>query len=60
LIFVELKAVHKNLKDAFANNIRDYKTTIPKMFWYNTFIIISNGIESKIGSITSEFEHFNE
>ncbi len=60
LIFVEFKAVHKNLKDAFSNNLKDYKDTIPQLFWYNAFIILSNGIESRIGSITSEFEHFNE
>ncbi|HOH62337.1 MAG TPA: type I restriction endonuclease subunit R [Bacilli bacterium] len=60
LIFIEFKAVHKNLKDAFSNNLKDYKDSIPQLFWYNAFIILSNGIESKIGSITSEFEHFNE
>ncbi len=60
LIFVELKAAHKDLKDAFVNNLRDYKETIPQLFWYNSFVILSNGIESKIGTITSEFEHFSE
>jgi type I restriction enzyme R subunit len=60
LIFVELKAAHKNLKDAYQNNLRDYKDTVPQLFWYNAFVIVSNGIESKIGTITSEFEHFSE
>ncbi|MBU0614020.1 type I restriction endonuclease subunit R [Patescibacteria group bacterium] len=60
LIFVELKSSHKNLKNAFDDNLRDYKNTIPQLFWYNSFIILSNGIDSKIGTITSQWEHFNE
>lgn len=60
LVLIELKASHKSLVDAFKDNIRDYKDTIPKLFWYNCGIIISNGIENKFGSITSPFEYFNE
>ncbi|MDP3996860.1 MAG: type I restriction endonuclease subunit R [bacterium] len=60
LVLIELKASHKNLRNAYQENIRDYKDTIPQLFWYNAFIIISNGIESKVGTITSAYEHFNE
>lgn len=60
LVLIELKASHKNLRNAYKQNIRDYKDTIPQLFWYNAFIIISNGIESKVGTITSTYEHFNE
>ncbi|MFC1600339.1 type I restriction endonuclease subunit R [Patescibacteria group bacterium] len=60
MIFVELKASHKNLKNAFQDNLRDYKNTIPQLFWYNAFVILSNGIDSKIGTLTSKWEHFNE
>jgi len=60
LMLLELKASHKNLLDAYKDNIRDYKDTIPKLFWYNMGIIISNGIENKFGSLTSPFEFFNE
>ena len=60
LVFIELKAVHKRLEDAYNKNLRDYKDTIPQLFWYNAFIILSNGSESKIGSITSEWEQFAE
>ena len=60
LVLVELKASHKNLRNAYQQNIRDYKDTIPQLFWYNAFIIISNGIESKVGTITGAYEHFNE
>jgi len=60
LILLELKASHKSLVDAYRDNLRDYKRTIPKLFWYNMGVIISNGIENKFGSLTSPFEFFNE
>ena len=60
LILLELKASHKSLVDAHRDNIRDYKDTIPKLFWYNLGIIISNGIENKFGSLTAPYEFFNE
>jgi type I restriction enzyme, R subunit len=60
LIFIELKAAHKRLDDAFRNNLRDYKNTIPQIFWYNAFIILSNGSQSRVGSMTAEWEHFSE
>jgi type I restriction enzyme R subunit len=60
LVFVELKASHKRLENAFNNNPRDYKNSIPQLFWYNSFIILSNGSKSRIGSITSQWEHFSE
>jgi len=59
LIFIELKAVHKKLENAFKNNLTDYKDTIPQIFWYNAFVILSNGAESRIGTITADYEHFN-
>lgn len=60
LVFMELKASHRRLENAFQDNLRDYKNTIPQLFWYNAFIILSNGSASRIGSITSDWEHFSE
>ena len=60
LVFIELKATHRHLKTAFTDNFRDYKDTIPQLFWHNAVVILSNGTESRIGSITGEWEHFNE
>lgn len=60
LVFIELKAIHRNLEHAYNDNLRDYKDTIPEIFRYNAFIIISNGSESRIGTITSPYEHFAE
>jgi len=33
LVFIELKAAHKALKNAFDQNFGDYKDTIPHLFW---------------------------
>ncbi len=60
LVFAELKAPQKNVEDAYHDNLRDYKNTIPQLFWYNAFIILSNGTDGRIGSITAEWEHFAE
>jgi type I restriction enzyme, R subunit len=59
LVFIELKATHKRLEDAFTNNLRDYRTAIPQLFWYNAFMILSNGSQSRIGSTTAAWEILN-
>lgn len=58
LLFIELKASHKHVENAYNVNLSEYKETIPHLFWYNGLIILSNGSAAKIGSITSEWEHF--
>ncbi len=60
LVLIELKAAQKDVEDAYHDNLRDYKNTIPQLFWYNAFIILSNGSESRIGSLTAEWDHFSE
>jgi type I restriction enzyme R subunit len=58
LVFIELKASHKNLRNAYDGNLRDYRAAVPRMFQPNAFILLSNGAESKIGTVSSEWEHF--
>ena len=60
LVVLELKAVHQRLEQAFKNNVTDYKDTVPQLFWYNGFIIVSNGIQSRLGSLTAAWEHYCE
>lgn len=59
LVFVELKASQKRLVNAYRDNLRDYKDTIPHLFWYNALVILSNGRDSRVGSVTAPWEHFN-
>ncbi|MBA7509850.1 hypothetical protein ES705_01822 [subsurface metagenome] len=60
LVFIELKASHRRLEHAYRRNLRDYKETIPQVFLYNAIIILSNGSQSRVGTITSEWENFVE
>lgn len=58
LIFIELKKSHGKIEHAYKHNLKDYKNTIPQLFWYNGLIILSNGSQAKVGSITAGWEHF--
>ena len=60
LVFIELKASHKRLEDAYRDNLTDYKDTIPQIFWFNGLIVLSNGSLARIGSMTAEWEHFTD
>ena len=60
LVLIELKAIHKNLKNAYDNNLTDYKQAVPQLFWPNALVVLSNGSESRVGTITAEWEHFGE
>ena len=60
LLFVECKRPDKNLRRAYDENIADYRDTIPHIFYFNAFLMLANGIEAKIGSITAQFEHFSD
>jgi type I restriction enzyme R subunit len=59
-LFIELKASHKRLEDAYRKNLTDYKDTIPQVFWFNGLIILSNGSLARVGSMTANWEHFAE
>ena len=60
LILMEFKRIDENLYSAYNDNLRDYKDTIPHLFWYNAVIIVSNGSESRVGSLTADWEYFTE
>ena len=44
----------------FADNYTDYRDTIPQLFYYNAFLILSNGMEAKVGTLGSKYEFFHE
>jgi type I restriction enzyme R subunit len=60
LVFFELKAHHTDLRNAYTDNLTDYKDTITHVFHSNAFIILSNGTDAKIGTVTSPYKFFNE
>ncbi len=60
LLFVELKKTTVDVQDAYTNNYTDYLDTIPHLFYYNAFLILSNGVECKVGTLNSKYEFFHE
>ncbi len=60
LVFMELKNVHRDIRAAYEQNLSDYKDTVSHIFNHNAIIVLANGVDAKIGSITSKFEHFHE
>lgn len=60
LLFVELKKTTVDVQNAYENNYTDYLDTIPHLFYYNAFLMLSNGTEAKVGTLGSKYEFFHE
>lgn len=60
LVVIELKSVINedvDISDAY-NQLQTYKMIIPSLFTYNSFMVISDGINARAGTITSNEERF--
>lgn len=60
LVVLELKNAadeKATIKTAF-NQIQTYKSTVPTLFTYNAFTIISDGLEAKAGTISAGMSRF--
>jgi len=60
LLFMELKNVSKDIRVAYEQNLLDYKDTVPHLFHHNALVVAANGVDAKVGSVTSRFERFHE
>jgi type I restriction enzyme R subunit len=59
LVFIELKKPAVPLRSAFDDNLRDYRgQSVPQLFHPNAFILLSNGSDTKVGTLASAWEHF--
>ena len=58
LVFIELKNSNVKLRTAYDDNLINYKAEIPQLFLTNALCVLSNGIETRVGSMTAEWEHF--
>jgi type I restriction enzyme R subunit len=58
LLLAEWKAPTKPLADAYDDNLRDYRDTIPQLFDANGFVILSNGLETVMGASHAPFDAF--
>lgn len=60
LVFIELKNSDVKLKTAYDKNLKNYIRDIPQLFFFNQFCVLSNGVETRLGSFTAGYEHFFE
>ena len=62
LVVVELKSTSReevNLSDAY-KQLRNYMNVhIPSLFYYNAFLMISDGVQARAGTITAPFDRFS-
>jgi len=58
LVFIELKNSNQKLKNAYNDNLTTYKKEIPQLFHPTAICVLSNGLESKVGSISAGWEYF--
>lgn len=60
LLFVELKKQNVDVQNAYTCNYTDYLSTIPHLFHFNAIVMLSNGLEAKVGTLGSKYEFFHE
>jgi type I restriction enzyme R subunit len=60
LVVIELKSPGVPARAAFDENLTHYKQEIPHLFWYNAMLIASNGTDSRVGTLTADWERFFE
>ena len=59
-VVIELKKPGVPARAAFDENLTHYKQQIPQLFWFNGLLIASNGTDSRVGSLTADWERFFE
>ncbi len=57
---IELKKPGVPARAAFDENLTHYKQQIPALFWSNALLIASNGTDSRVGSLTADWDRFFE
>jgi type I restriction enzyme R subunit len=56
LVFIELKNSNVKLRTAFDDNLTNYQAEIPQLFLANAVCVLSNGIETRVGSFSADWE----
>jgi type I restriction enzyme R subunit len=59
-VVIELKKPGVQARAAFDENLTHYKQQIPQLFSFNGLLIASNGTDSRVGSLTADWERFFE
>ena len=59
-VVIELKKPGVPARAALDENLAHYKLQIPNLFWFNALMIASNGTDSRVGSLTADWERWVE
>jgi len=57
LVFIEIKNSKVSVQAAYDDNLTNYKQDIPRLFHYNAFCILTNALDTRVGSFNSDWEH---
>ena len=60
LVVLELKNPGVAVRAGFDDNLTHYKAQVPALFWHNALLICSNGTDSRVGSLTADWDRFFE
>jgi type I restriction enzyme, R subunit len=58
LVFIELKNSNVSLKNAYDDNLTNYRSDIPALFLFNGLCVLSNALRTRIGSSSASWEFF--
>ncbi len=59
-VVIALKKPGVPARAALDENLTHYKKEIPQLFWFNALLIASNGTDSRVSSLTADWERFFE
>ena len=60
LVFIELKNSTVKIEEAYNKNLVSYRQDIPNIFALNQICVLSNGLQTKLGTWNSGYEYFFE
>lgn len=60
VVFVELKNAKIKVKEAYTDNLTNYKNDIPNLFAFNQVCVLSNAEETRLGAWNAAYEFFFE
>lgn len=58
IVMIELKNATEKVRIGYDKNLKDYVRDIPQLFYYNLFVCVSNGIQTRVGSFNAPWDHF--
>lgn len=60
LVFIELKNSVVKVEEAYNKNLQDYIKDIPNLFAFNQICVLSNGLETRLGTFNAKYDYFFE